>query len=76
MKLLDVASTVLFSTLTSLLFLPTTEATPLSAASPDGEPTAGIRWETSIEEAKSRAVREGKGIFMLHLFGELDEAMC
>jgi hypothetical protein len=37
---------------------------------------AGITWETSIESAKARAQQEQKLIFLLHLFGRLDEEFC
>ena len=36
----------------------------------------GVVWETSFAQAKARATREGKPIFLLHLFGRLDDAMC
>jgi hypothetical protein len=35
-----------------------------------------ITWDTSIDDAKARATREGKGIFLLHLFGKLDDELC
>lgn len=44
---------------------------------PDSSSTRGdIVWETSMQDAKARAVREGKGIFALHMFGKLDDALC
>jgi hypothetical protein len=36
----------------------------------------GIHWETSLAAAKARAERTGKPLFLLHLFGRLDEEFC
>jgi hypothetical protein len=37
---------------------------------------AGVDWEPTLQQAQARAVREGKPIFLLHLFGRLDEEFC
>lgn len=41
-----------------------------------GEPRRAIRWEPSLAAAKAKAARTGKPLFVLHLFGRLDEAFC
>jgi hypothetical protein len=35
-----------------------------------------IRWQKSLAAAKERAARTGKPLFLLHLFGKLDEPFC
>jgi hypothetical protein len=40
------------------------------------KPDSKIDWETSFEDAKARAQREGKPILLLHLFGRFDEEFC
>ncbi|MGV3722773.1 MAG: hypothetical protein ACO1SX_17860 [Actinomycetota bacterium] len=37
---------------------------------------AGVDWEPTLQQAQARAAREGKPIFLLHLFGRLDEEFC
>lgn len=37
---------------------------------------AGVDWEPSLQVAQARAMREGKPIFLLHLFGRLDQEFC
>jgi hypothetical protein len=36
----------------------------------------GVEWQPSFERARARAMREGKPILQLHLFGRLDEEFC
>lgn len=64
MKRLTSAATILLS----IFVTPTTPE--------DIEAPPELRWETSMTDALDRAAREGKGIFMLHLFGKFDEEMC
>jgi hypothetical protein len=35
-----------------------------------------IQWQKSLAAAKATAARTGKPIFLLHLFGKLDEPFC
>jgi hypothetical protein len=35
-----------------------------------------IRWQKSLAAAKDGAARTGKPLFLLHLFGKLDEEFC
>jgi len=35
-----------------------------------------IRWQKSLAAAKAGAARTGKPLFLLHLFGKLDEQFC
>jgi hypothetical protein len=37
---------------------------------------AGVDWEPTLDRAKARAAREKKPIFLLHLFGRLDQEFC
>jgi hypothetical protein len=37
---------------------------------------SGIRWQKSLAAAKASAARTGKPLFLLHLFGKLDEEFC
>lgn len=37
---------------------------------------AGVDWEPTLAQAKARAAREKKPIFLLHLFGRLDQEFC
>lgn len=37
---------------------------------------AGVDWEPTLDRAKARAMREKKPIFLLHLFGRLDQEFC
>jgi len=37
---------------------------------------AGVDWEPTLDRAKVRAAREKKPIFLLHLFGRLDQEFC
>jgi hypothetical protein len=37
---------------------------------------AGVDWEPSLQRAQARAKREGKPIFLLHMFGRLDQEFC
>lgn len=39
-------------------------------------PDADVSWETSLDAAKARAVREGRPILVLDMFGRLDEELC
>jgi hypothetical protein len=41
-----------------------------------GERQPAIRWHKSLAAAKASAARTGKPLFLLHLFGKLDEAFC
>jgi hypothetical protein len=36
----------------------------------------GIRWLTSFEQAKQKALRENKPVLLFQLFGKLDNALC
>jgi hypothetical protein len=36
----------------------------------------GIRWQKSLAAAQADAARTGKPLFLLHLFGKLDEEFC
>lgn len=38
--------------------------------------TPAIPWQTSFEEAKVVAAREGKPILLLQMLGRLDEELC
>jgi hypothetical protein len=70
----------------SALTLPTlggqTEAAlraPAPAVAPAGRPVErgqGIRWQKSLAAAKAMAARTGKPLFLLHLFGKLDQEFC
>lgn len=57
----------------STLLLGTAGMNPEAAVT---NPPTDIVWETSVADAKARATREGKGIFLLHMFGKLDDEMC
>jgi hypothetical protein len=35
-----------------------------------------IRWMTSFEKAKQKALRENKPVLLFQLFGKLDDALC
>jgi len=35
-----------------------------------------IRWMTSFEKAKQKALREQKPVLLFQLFGKLDDALC
>ena len=35
-----------------------------------------IAWETSLAKAQARAKKEGKPLFVLQLFGKLNDALC
>jgi hypothetical protein len=35
-----------------------------------------IRWQKSLAAAKAAAARTGKPLFLLHLFGKLDQEYC
>jgi hypothetical protein len=37
---------------------------------------AGVDWEPTLALARARAAREKKPIFLLHLFGRLDQEFC
>lgn len=37
---------------------------------------AGVDWEPTLAQARARAAREKKPIFLLHLFGRLDQEFC
>jgi len=39
-------------------------------------PDTDVSWETSLDAAKARAVREGRPILVLDMFGRLDEELC
>jgi hypothetical protein len=55
----------------------TPQAAPVIAtAARPTEGQRGIHWERSLAAAKAKAARTGKPIFLLHLFGRLDEAFC
>jgi hypothetical protein len=51
---------------------------PTAATTSHGAAAAwrGIGWETSLSTAKAKAVRSGKPLLVLHLFGRLDEEFC
>ena len=63
MRLLTTISAMLFGTF-AITPEPATTEVPLD-----------ITWETSMAEAQARATREGKGIFLLHLFGKYDDEL-
>ena len=46
----------------------------------DAKPWAGMKggvtWETSLDEARKRAAREGKPILLYQLVGDLDKEGC
>ena len=48
------------------------------ADGPNAEPAVidGVRWETSLRDAKVRAEKENKPILLLQLFGRLDDEFC
>lgn len=35
-----------------------------------------VKWETNFAKAQAKAKKTGKPIFLLHLFGRLDEEFC
>lgn len=37
---------------------------------------AAITWQTSRDDAMRIAARDGKGVFLLQMFGRLDDASC
>jgi hypothetical protein len=52
---------------------------PAPAITPAAHPAkAGqaIQWQKSLAAAKAIAARTGKPLFLLHLFGKLDEPFC
>jgi hypothetical protein len=52
---------------------------PAPAVAPPAHPAkAGqaIHWQKSLAAAKAIAARTGKPLFLLHLFGKLDEPFC
>ncbi len=63
-----------FATLLSLWML----VPAASSTAPGARATviAGVVWETSFESAKKRAAAERKPILLMHLFGNLDDALC
>jgi hypothetical protein len=53
--------------------------TPTPAVAQAARPTERgqeIRWQKSLAAAKAMAVRTGKPLFVLHLFGRLDQEFC
>jgi hypothetical protein len=40
------------------------------------EHPSAIQWQKSLAAAKAGAARTGKPLFLLHLFGKLDETFC
>jgi hypothetical protein len=58
------------------------EATPRDTApavvraAHSAEHAPAIRWQKSLTAANALAVRTGKPLFLLHLFGKLDEQFC
>jgi hypothetical protein len=49
-------------------------AAPGKASAPSKAPA--IAWEKSLDAARARAQRENKPLFVLQMFGRLDEAFC
>ena len=48
----------------------------LSLATAMTQDRAEVRWQTSLFDAAELAERDGKGLFVLQMFGRLDEELC
>ena len=55
---------------------PGSTAPAVARAGHSADNSSGIRWQKSLAAAKASAARTGKPLFLLHLFGKLDEAFC
>jgi hypothetical protein len=56
-----------------VILLSTAQTTPAQTPTANSD---SINWATSFDEATRRAELEGKGIFLLQMFGRLDEELC